>query len=221
MLTCCLAVHGFQMPDLVAAVLAGGEGRRIGGDKPNIMLDGQRLIDRAVDHVLAWDIPAVMVVRHREQVLEDRLVQILDQPDIEGPLGGLIAALEWGEHSHAERLITIPCDMPHLPADLKTRLDFAAAQFARPAVARSRQRRHPVCSVWPISSLKALQFYARRGARSLNGALELCLATEVDWPICTIDPFCNINTLGDLDCAREVSAKGEASALLRDGLQFS
>ena len=33
----------------IGAVLAGGRGRRIGGGKPLLEIDGERLIDQAVD----------------------------------------------------------------------------------------------------------------------------------------------------------------------------
>ena len=187
------------MTDLVAVILAGGDGRRIGGDKPNIMLDGRSLIDRAIDHVSRWRIPARLSVREPGQTCTTRLAEVLDDPRFDGPVGGLLGALAWAEEFGARRVITIACDMPYLPCDLMHRLDGAAAQSGRPAVATSLQRRHPVCSVWPIDCLGPLQAYAHSGRRSLKGALEDCEAVCVDWPVQDErDPFHNINTLDDL-----------------------
>ena len=187
------------MTELVAVILAGGHGSRIGGDKPNIMLDGRSLIDRAIDHVARWRIPARLSVRGPGQICTTRLAEVLDDPRFEGPIGGLLGALTWAEELGARRVITIACDMPFLPCDLRRRLDAAAAQFGTPAVATSLQRRHPVCSVWPTGCLGPLQAYAHSGRRSLNGALENCAAVSVDWPVQDgRDPFHNINTLDDL-----------------------
>lgn len=187
------------MTDLVAVILAGGDGRRIGGDKPNIMLDGRSLIDRAIDHVAQWCIPARLSVREPGQVGATRLAEVHDDLRFEGPIGGLLGALAWAEDFGARRVITIACDMPYLPCDLRRRLDAAAVQSGVPAVATSLQRRHPVCSVWPVGCLGPLQAYAHSGRRSLNGALETCAAVSVDWPVRDgHDPFHNINTLDDL-----------------------
>ena len=195
----CRRARGLPMIDLVAVILAGGDGRRIGGGKPNIRLDGRRLIDRAIDHVAEWRIPARLSVREPGQVYPARLPEVVDDPRIEGPLGGLLGALAWAVAFGARRVITVPCDMPYLPCDLKTRLDAMAVQFDQPAVATSLQRRHPVCSVWPVRCLGPLQTYADSGRRSLNGALERCAAVSVDWSVQDgRDPFYNINTSGDL-----------------------
>lgn len=189
------------MTDLVAVILAGGKGRRIGGNKPAIMLDGHCLIDRAINHVAAWGIPARVVVRESGQVRSARIPEILDDPLIPGPLGGLLGALTWAKAFGAQRLITIPCDMPNLPGDLKARLDAVAVGLDRPAVAMSLQRRHPVCAVWPVHCLEPLHLYAEDGRLSLMGALEICAAVSVDWPDQGLDPFFNVNTIDDLALA--------------------
>ncbi|MEH6409741.1 MAG: molybdenum cofactor guanylyltransferase [Hyphomonas sp.] len=192
------------MTDLVAVILAGGEGRRIGGNKPAVMLAGRCLIDRAISHVSEWHIPARVAVRVTGQTGSARMPEIHDDQRVAGPLGGLLAALTWAKAFGARRVITIPCDMPNLPEDLKTRLDAAAARFDRPAVASSLQRRHPVCAVWPIHCLELLRIYADDGRLSLMGALEICAAVGVDWPVQGLDPFHNVNTMDDLALARRL-----------------
>jgi molybdenum cofactor guanylyltransferase len=189
------------MTDLVAVILAGGEGRRIGGNKPAVMLAGRCLIDRAISHVSQWHIPARVAVRETGQAGSARMPEILDDQRVAGPLGGLLAALTWAKASGAQRMITIPCDMPNMPGDLKTRLDAAAVRFDRPAVASSLQRRHPVCAMWPVHCLEPLRIYADGGRLSLMGALDICAAVGVDWPVQGLDPFHNVNTMDDIALA--------------------
>mgnify|MGYP003629941777 CR=1 FL=1 len=200
------------MTDLVAVILAGGEGRRIGGNKPTIILDGYRLIDHATSHVAQWGIPASVVVREPGQAGSSRIPEILDDPRIAGPLGGLLGALTWAKGFGARRMITIPCDMPNLPDDLKTRLDTEAARLDRPAVATSLQRRHPVCAVWPVHCLEPLRIYADDGGLSLMGALEMCAAVGVDWTVHGLDPFHNVNTMDDLARARRSLRRGASGS---------
>lgn len=206
----CQSDPGSLMTDLVAVILAGGEGRRIGGNKPVILLDGHRLIDRAISHVAQWRIPASVAVREPGQAGSSCIPEIFDDPRVAGPLGGLLGALTWAKAFGARRMITIPCDMPNLPGDLKSRLDTEVARLDRPAVATSMQRRHPVCAVWPVRCLEPLRVYADDGGLSLMGALEICSAVEVDWTVQGLDPFHNVNTMDDLAHARR-SLRGGAS----------
>ena len=87
-------------------ILAGGEGRRIGGGKPARLLGGQSLIDRAIARAWSWSVPVLVAAREGGDIGDD--------PAVEGPLGGVAAALALGGD-----VLTIPCDMPFLPDDCR------------------------------------------------------------------------------------------------------
>ena len=169
--------RGFLMDRVGVVILAGGFGTRMGGGKPERLFRGRRLIDPVIDLVNAWHVPAVMCVREPAQVKQEAYQCILDRPDIEGPLAGLLAAFDWACGESLERILTLPCDMP---------------------VAVSNGRRHPVCAVWPAESFGRVEAYAAAGRRSLVGALEACGAVDVAWPEGDPDLFVNINTPDDL-----------------------
>lgn len=191
---------------LVTAVLAGGAGRRIGGAKPDRHLAGTSLLTHALKAAHGWGAPTVLVLRDPMQVREVDDQVILDDPDIPGPLGGLASALAWADANGADRVLTIPCDMPFLPADLRVRLDQALTAEAGVAVAASDGRLYPVCALWRTSALPALHRRAREGQLSLNGLGEAVGRIVVDWPIAGRDPFLNINTLDDLALAEGMTA---------------
>lgn len=166
-------------------ILAGGEGRRIGGNKPARLLAGQSLIDRALARARTWS-DAVTVARRED-----------DDPAIEGPLGGVAAALAPGGD-----VLTIPCDMPFLPDDLPTRLVSAKAA----TLAASGGHLHPVCALWKAEAAAGLPAYLATGRRSLRGFAEAVGYDVVQWPAAPFDPFFNINDEDDL---------ARAEALLR------
>jgi len=191
------------MRETVGVILAGGEGRRIGGGKPDVLFGGRRLIDIAAAHIAEWDIETAFAVKRSGQVRIGGLIQITDTPGIDGPLGGLLSALMWARRIGAAWLVTLPCDMPHLPGDMAQRLWLASSTHGLPAMAASAGRVHPVCAVWPTSCLEDVESYIASGQRSLRGALEQCSATIVEWATRDGDPFANINTREDLHTARQ------------------
>ena len=182
----------------VVAILAGGAGRRIGGDKPQRRLGGARLLDRAVTAARTAASPVILVVRNPDQAKGFVGTIVLDAPGIEGPLAGLLAALTWAADVGATRVLTLPCDMPFLPSDLCTRLDRALTPDLGVAVAASGGRLHPVCGLWRTSAAGTLVQRAQQGRLSLHGLSEAVGRAVVDWPVAAGDPFININTAADL-----------------------
>jgi molybdopterin-guanine dinucleotide biosynthesis protein A len=159
-------------------ILAGGEGRRIGGGKPLRMLGGVTLLDRALAIARRWS-DDVTVADGRT-----------DAPGIEGPLGAVAAALDLGGD-----LLTIPCDMPFLPEDLPARLGRTSEPAA---LAESGGRLHPVCALWRAPAANGLAAYVASGRRSLHGFAEAVGYAPVAWGTDRIDPFFNINDADDL-----------------------
>ena len=183
---------------IVTAILAGGAGQRIGGSKPGRHLAGVSLLTHALNAAQGWGTPMVLALRDPTQVGDLPDPVILDDPDIPGPLGGLASALAWADLNGADRVLTIPCDMPFLPADLLARLDQALTADTAVAVAASGGRLHPICALWRTTALPVLVQRARDGQLSLNGLSEAAGRVVVDWSIDPRDPFLNINTPDDL-----------------------
>lgn len=183
--------------DFVVAILAGGEGRRIGGRKPLRRLGGERLIDRALRQALGWSDAVVVCVREGFQVqpLDAELVE--DEPGLAGPLGGLVAGLRYAQGLGRSLLLTMPADTPFLPQDLPGRLGEAMGE-AGGALAASGGRLHPTCGLWRVSAIELLPAYVSSGRRSLKGFAETIGAVAVAWPAEPFDPFANINTAVDL-----------------------
>lgn len=183
--------------DIAAVVLAGGEGRRIGGGKPLRRLGGETLLARALGQAGRYSDRVALAVRHPAQVGAPEGVVVIPDAPVEGPLGGLAAALEYARAQGRPAVLTLPCDMPFVPPDLAERLGSALDDHAA-ALAASGGRLHPVCALWRVAALDHLPAYAASGRRSLHGFAEAVGFTAVDWPALPADPFFNVNTAGDL-----------------------
>lgn len=183
--------------NITAVVLAGGRGRRIGGqDKGLVEVGGRPLIEHILDLVTP-QVSAVIINANRNQqvyagygypVISDNLT------DYQGPLAGFAAALAACETDY---IMTLPCDGPYVPTDLVGRLSSAIKNNnAELAVAHDGQRMQPVYALIPRSLLESLQEFLDAGDRKIDlwyARHDTALADFSD----VIDTFFNINTEED------------------------
>ncbi len=164
-----------------AVILAGGEGRRLGGvDKGWAMLAGTPLVQWAWEAVSRQTAPVRRVWlsanRNQDRYAELGATVLGDRsPGFAGPLAGIDAAFAG---SDAEWLWIVPCDTPLLPADALSHL-LAGVGTADAAVAVTEAGWQPtVCLVhrrtWP-----ALQARLAAGQGSVRHWLIACGAVEV------------------------------------------
>lgn len=201
------------MIPFATAVLAGGQGVRLGGGKPMRDFAGATLLDHAAARARSWGAPTVLVLRSPDQAASAGMTVIHDDPAVPGPLGGLAAALAWGREMGADAVLTLPCDMPFLPGDLPHRLNAALVSDVSAAMASSGGRRHPICALWRPSALETLRRRAAEGRLSLHGLADAVGAADVVWDDAVPDPFFNINTPDDF-------ARAEAWATTGTGRPF-
>ena len=183
------------------ALLAGGQARRMGGAKAQRQLGDLTLLEHAIRRTKPWNAPMVLVLRSSSDVRSPGLRVIRDDPAIPGPLGGLAAALADAEDAGLEAVLTVPCDMPFLPADLPDRLLPALQTGVSVAVAQSAGRRHPITALWRPEVAATLRDRAGRDQLSLRGLADQAGSVAVSWSTEDGDPFFNINTPEDLDQA--------------------
>jgi len=182
-------------------VLAGGQGRRMGGvDKGWIELAGEPMIA----HVLRRLGPQVDdVVINANQNL-DRY-RALGHPvfadavgGFAGPLAGLHAGLTHATH---ELAVTVPCDSPFLPPDLVDRLHAAIVDHrTQLAVAKTFDQPHPVFALVRRDVLPGLAAFLEGGGRKIDAWYAALDVVEVPFDD-EADAFRNINTADELAAA--------------------
>jgi molybdopterin-guanine dinucleotide biosynthesis protein A len=181
---------------LAAAVLAGGEGRRMGGLKALRPFHGRPLVAHAVALAGRWSGAVAVVARRAEQVAGATDAElVLDRADVPGPLAGLAAALAWARERGAERLITLPVDLPHAPADLYARLEAALSPQHGAALPRAGGRLQPASGLWRVAAVDRLPDYLAGGRSSLWGFAEHCGLAVVDYADEEAWTFANANSV--------------------------
>jgi molybdopterin-guanine dinucleotide biosynthesis protein A len=174
-----------------ALILAGGQARRMGGgDKSLTLLSGQTLLARILD-TLAPDHPQVAISANGDPARFGTQLPVLPDPIAgQGPLGGVLAGLEWAAALSALWLLTLPGDTPLIPTGL------AATLSPGPSVAESGGRRHHLVALWPVACAPALRTWLLQpGTRSVRAFAETLAMRPVPF---AGDPFVNVNTPADL-----------------------
>ena len=193
--------------NITAVVLAGGRGRRLGGqDKGLMQLDGRPMIEHILNLVTPQVNAVIINANRNQQVYADSGHPVIsdNMTDYQGPLAGFAAALA---ATDTDYIMTLPCDGPYVPADLASRLSAAIIENdAELAVAHDGQRMQPVYALIPRSLLGSLQDFLDAGDRKIDlwyARHDTALADFSD----VIDTFFNINTDDDLRTADKTGSK--------------
>jgi molybdopterin-guanine dinucleotide biosynthesis protein A len=197
--------------DITGVILAGGQGRRLGGiDKGLQDLQGRPMVQWVLERLMP-QVGSVLINANRNlpryagfdcPVLPDRI------PDFAGPLAGLHAALA---QAATPLIATVPCDSPFLPADLVQRLHNAlAADNAELAVARAGGRVHRAFCLARCELLPKLDAFLAAGERRVGLWHASLHVVEVDFDD-EVDAFTNINTPEQLAGCRPPSSPSRDS----------
>ena len=187
--------------DVTGIVLAGGQGRRMGGvDKGLVELAG----DPMVAHVLARLVPQVgdVLINANQNLDRYSAFGYPVVPDAVGGFAGPLAGLHAGmSRASRELVVTVPCDSPFLPSDLVTRLHAAlVAAGAELAVAKTFDQPHPVFALVSRSVLPNLAAFLEGGGRKIDAWYATLSFVEVGFDD-EADAFRNINTADELAAA--------------------
>jgi molybdopterin-guanine dinucleotide biosynthesis protein A len=187
--------------DVTGIVLAGGQGRRMGGvDKGLVALAGRPLVAHVVER-LAPQVATVVVNANQNAERYAALGHdvVRDEfPGFAGPLAGLHAGLS---RAATPYVVTVPCDSPFLPADLVARLGSALERDgAALAVARTGDQPHPVFCLVRRDVLPHLAAFLAGGGRKIDAWYATLAVVEVAFDD-EADAFRNINTADELAAA--------------------
>ncbi|WP_456408257.1 molybdenum cofactor guanylyltransferase MobA [Thiolapillus sp.] len=184
---------------ITGVILAGGMGRRMGGqDKGLVEFEGRPLIAHVMD-TIAPQAAEIFVNANRNIAAYRRFGHPVIADELEGfqgPLAGILAAME---QSTTPLLLVVPCDTPHVGPHLAQRLLHALQRDdADIAVAHNGQQMQPAHALLATTLAADIRDYLGRGERGLKRwqqSHRVAIADFSDQAEC----FLNINTLEQLE----------------------
>jgi len=196
---------------VVGYIMAGGASSRFGRDKALVEVGGTPMLSRMIELLLGVTKQLKLVAvpgkyaAFGAEIVEDRWPG-------EGPLGGIITALEDAARSPAdgEWNLIVSCDMPFLTREwlafLSERAAKSKAQVVLPCSAHGPE---PLCASYRTDAAGPLRAVFDSGVRKVTMGLQH-VATEVldeaDWK--RFDSagrlFWNMNTAADYEEARRI-----------------
>lgn len=181
-----------------AVILAGGKARRMGGQDKGLQILGKQSLIEHVINRLKPQIHSISINANRSQteyakfgfpVFSDEL------PDFQGPLSGMLTALE---KTKSDFILFTPCDTPFFPTNLLDKLQSAVENHrALITYACDEEREHPVFCLMSVQLKEKLRHYLASGERRLlqfmkeNGGISVKFTKEEG-------NFENFNTMDDL-----------------------
>lgn len=202
------SIHIDPRRDVTGLVLAGGRGRRFGGEDKGLLRLGDR---HMIEHLIAALEPQVAGLlisanRNLERYRRFGWPVVRDADDRHaGPLAGVAAGLA---AAPTEWVAVAPCDAPLVPPDLVARL-VAALHDRRDGVAVAHdgcRQQHLFCLLGR-SRLDDLRRYLASGQRSAEGWFAGLPVRLVDFSDCP-ENFRNVNRPED---------RADLEAMLRRG----
>ena len=154
---------------ITALILAGGKGRRMGGNDKGLLPFGAGLLVGHVIDAIRPQVGSVMISANRNhEVYREFGLPVLGDPleDFQGPLAGFLAGLQ---ALKTEYLLTLPCDGPVIVPDLVRRLaDGLEEAQSQIAVAHDGRRLQPVYALLHRGTLDSLRQALDEGERKID-----------------------------------------------------
>src|SRR5262245_45765875 len=182
-----------------AALLAGGESRRMGRDKATLLFRGKPLWKIQLDLLRELEPEEIFVSAQADSIWRPsdcRLV--LDDPPSRGPLSGIAASLGQTRTPH---LLVLAIDMPWMTSDY---LEFLCAQvkIGRGIVPKIGERAEPLAAIYPREVAPEFQNALRGPDFSLQSLIRDLVATGKLREISVMEGekslFLNVNVPSDL-----------------------
>jgi molybdopterin-guanine dinucleotide biosynthesis protein A len=195
---------------ITGAILAGGMSRRLGRDKPSLLLGGRPLALWVAEALAPWVTECWLVTNQPQFHLPLGLPLVTDLRPGQGPLGGLETALFY---ARTPLVLAAAADAPFPAPPLLAALAARAAKGVKTAlVCHTDRGLQPFPGIYAVNLLARLTTFLMGEDRHVRHFLEQCRVQalpqeEVD----RLDPegrsFLNLNTPEDFEAAARLVPK--------------
>ncbi len=197
------------MNQIVIAILAGGESRRMGNDKAQMLWNGVPLLEHLCRIALATKRRVLVVGRERpaDWTLNE-VVFLMDEERGIGPLSGLKTALQWAHRNDCQTVCALPCDVPLLTTDaINWLIQLEVAPEKDGIATRSGEQLQPLFARYQVSCLPLIDELLSQNKRSLHALIWAGDFFVVEAPPEIAHQLLNVNTPDEWNWAQQQGQK--------------
>ena len=199
--------------NILGAILAGGQSKRMGKDKLFLELNNKKLIEHTIDKVKKY-LKKVIIITNQDNEFfsKNNLTTVKDCIEGQlGPLVGILTAMEWAKKNlnKCSWIVTFPCDTPFFPESIiKSFIEESEKKESLILCASSHGRKHNIFGLWSLDLYDKLKNdLINKKIRKVQDWTEKNKIKNLEFKFKDYDPFFNINTEEDLAVAKKLSMK--------------
>ena len=199
--------------NILGAILAGGQSRRMGKDKLFLELNNKKLIEHTIDKVKKYLKQVIIITnQNNEFFMKNNLTTVKDCIEGQlGPLVGILTAMKWAKENSKKYswVATFPCDTPFFPEDIiKSFIQESEKKESLLLSASSHGRKHNIFGLWSLDLYDKLKNdLVNKKIRKVQDWTEKNKIKNLEFKFKDYDPFFNINTKEDLEFAKKLIVK--------------
>jgi len=198
--------------NILAVVLAGGKSKRFGEDKNQAKLGDKTLLEHVLFKISNKFNETLIVSSHSLKIKKRKNETIIpDYLNNLGPLAGVLSSMKWIKEKKKQYkwIATFPSDTPFFDTSIideykkKIKLNQDPLYFIK-----SNNKRHNIFGLWSIDLLETLENdLIKNNFRKVEEWANKIGVKTIDVKIKKFDPFFNINTIKDLEEAKNILKK--------------
>ena len=199
--------------NILGAILAGGQSKRMGKDKLFLELNNKKLIEHTLDKVKKY-LKKIIIITNQDNkfFFENNLTTVKDCVEGQlGPLVGILTAMKWAKEnlSKCSWIATFPCDTPFFPESIiKSFIEESEKNESLILCASSHGRKHNIFGLWSLDLYDKLkEDLINKKVRKVQDWTEKNKIKNLEFEFKDYDPFFNINTQEDLEFAKKLSTR--------------
>ena len=199
--------------NILAAILAGGQSKRMGRDKLFLELNNKKLIEYTTDKVKKY-LKKVIIITNQDNEFfsKNNLTTVKDCIEGQlGPLVGILTAMKWAKENlnKCSWIATFPCDTPFFPESIiESFIKESEKKESLILCASSHGRKHNIFGLWSLDLYDKLKDdLINKKVRKVQDWTEKNKIKNLEFKFKDYDPFFNINTEEDLEFAKKLSKK--------------
>ena len=196
--------------NILGAILAGGQSKRMGEDKLFLELNNRKLIEYTIDKVNKY-LKKVIIITNQDNEFfsKNNLTTVKDCIGGQlGPLVGILTAMKWAKENliNCSWIATFPCDTPFFPENIiKIFIEESKKKESLIFCANSHGRRHNIFGLWSLDLYDKLKDdLINNKIRKVQDWTEKNKIKNLEFKFKDYDPFFNINTEEDFKKAKQL-----------------